>query len=109
MEFHLFDLHILGGWERAFAIHEDDDAVVTAIQDVVGDQELYASQLLSGEVLDQCTGCNRGRLRVVGKDAWIFPLRIDDFLLQGDAVELHDDFIALDMLEQHQTQSRDGA
>ena len=40
MEFDLFDLHRLGGWERAFAVHGNGDAVVAAFHDLGGDEEL---------------------------------------------------------------------
>ena len=81
MQLDLFQLHILGGRVRAFAIHGEDDAVVATFQDLAGDDELQAGELLGREVPDERAGRDRRRLRIWGKDAWIFLLRIDDVLL----------------------------
>jgi len=97
---------ICSGRERAFPV--DGNVVLAAFQDRGGDEELKVGKPLRGEVLDESAGCHTG-LRIGGKDAWVFPPRIEQVTLQAGAVQLHGDFVALDMLKQNQSQPRFGA
>ena len=102
VQFDLLDFHGLGGREGAFAVHGEGDAVVAAKQDLRGDDELEPGELLGGGVLDESAGRYRGWLEIRRKDAGVFPLRIDEVLLQAGAVKLNADFVARGVLEEHE-------
>jgi hypothetical protein len=70
VQFHLLDLHGLGGRKGAFAVHGEDDAVVAADQDLRGDDELEPGELLGGGILDERAGRDRGWLEIRGGRSW---------------------------------------